>query len=270
MNWEVVVRKFLGLFVALLFLVGMVMLTGPEIWIRRVLNKIRGESQEKRRKTEVAWQLAWARRYLVMVEFVMGMKVNIDIPTLWWDGNYIVVLNHRNVLDHLIAARVFDEIGIEDPRWIVKEQMRKAPIVGASLARAEFAFVSRNGDPADLDRIRDMAKIARKDNVGVSIYPEGTRFDGKPKEGSRYTAVRDPKVGGFSTLCEELPGYKVLIICIDWGDLPDARTIWDGSAYVNRQVNVTVWEQENEGAENAPDLLERIWTKMDRKLTGQI
>lgn len=260
-------RKVLGLFVAMLFILGMVTLTGPEIWIRRVLNKIRSQDEESLRRTEVRWQLAWARRYLRMVEILMRMEVSIDAPPLSRFGNYVIVINHRNVLDHLIAARVFHKIGIKDPRWIVKEEMRRAPIIGGSLERAGFAFVSRNKDPVDLVRIREMAKLAREDNVSVALYPEGTRFNGKPKIGSPYTAVREPKVGGFSTLCEELPGYKVLVICIDWGNLQDARTIWDGSAYVGRQVRLHIWEEDNPVAEQAPALLTTIWDKMEQRLT---
>lgn len=261
------VRKVLGLIVAMLFLLGMGVLTGPDIWIRRAFNKMCSRDEEHVRRTEVRWQLAWARWYLRMVEILMRMEVVIDAPPLWWSGNYLIVMNHRNALDHLVAARVFCEIDNEQPRWIVKEQMRRAPIVGGSLERAGFAFVSRNKDPGDLVRIREMARLAHKDSVSVALYPEGTRFDGKSKDGSRYRAVREPKATGFSTLCEELPGYKVLVICIDWGDLQDARTIWDGGAYMGRHVRVHVWEEDNPGAEGAPALLTAIWDKMEERLT---
>ncbi len=260
-------RKILGLFVAFLFLAGMVLFTGPDILLRRSINSLLRASERKRRRTEVAWQLAWARRYWWMVERVLHMGFDLRVPDLTWRGHYIVVLNHRNVLDHLVAAQVFREVGVEDPRWIVKAQMRSAPIVGESLARAGFAFVSRSKDPEDIDRIRQMARVARADRVSVALYPEGTRFDGKPKSDTRYTAVGEPKIGGFAALCEELPEYRVLVVCIDWGDLPDARTIWDGSAYVDRDVRVSVWEERNPSRAGAQAFLVNVWDQMEHRLS---
>ncbi|MBI5794226.1 1-acyl-sn-glycerol-3-phosphate acyltransferase [Candidatus Uhrbacteria bacterium] len=253
-----------------IFLLFMVALTYPDIVLRRALNAVTRASLSQRRKTEVAWQLVWARHYWRLVARLLNMGFSLRAPELSWRGHYIVILNHRNVLDHLVAAKVFHEMGVEDPRWIVKEQMRKAPIVGTSLERAQFAFVSRTRNPQDIDRIRQMARIACVDHVSVALYPEGTRFNGKPKAGTRYSAVGEPKVGGFATLCEELPDYRVLVVCIDWGDLPDARTIWDGSAYLGREVRVSVWEQINPGRDGAQDFLTRVWNEMERRLTESL
>ncbi|MEK7619711.1 MAG: hypothetical protein AAB413_00515 [Patescibacteria group bacterium] len=53
-------------------------------------------------------------------------------------------------------ATVIKHLGLTHVLWIVKEGMRKAPVVGGSLECAGHAFVTRARDPQDKERVREM------------------------------------------------------------------------------------------------------------------
>jgi len=260
-------RSFLGVFAALLFLSVMAFLTIPEILVRRVWNHRNQADALVRRQTETNWHQTWAGLYRRMFKSILGLRMHRQVRELTYSDRYILVLNHQAALDHLEGAGAAEELDLKDVRWVVKEAMRSAPGLGNSLERAGFAFVSRNGDVRDKERIRQMAQLARADGASVALYPEGTRFNGIPRQGARYTRLRDPKAGGLEVLCEELPEYRILVVCIDWGDLRDARTMWDGAAFVGRRGRVIIWEEENPGKEGVRDLLTDIWDEMERILT---
>lgn len=260
-----VARKFLGWLTTALFVCSFVLIATPQLLWRRLKNLLKSAPDLVRRRTEMTWQFAWARRWWKMIKMVLGMEMPITIEGEIHHGTpHILVLNHRTVMDHLVAATVMKRVGLDDVRWVVKNQMERVPIVGGVFRRAGFAFVSRKGDPGDRLCIRYMAVQARDEGASVAIYPEGTRFSGKPKPDSRFSRINPPRLGGFKIICEEMPEARVLVVCLDWGEMGmGGRTMWDGESYVGRHCRCVVWEEENPGPDGAEAFLNRNWEKME-------
>ncbi len=83
---------------------------------------------------------------------------------------YILMSNHTSLLDIPVIIHAFPKT----IRMIAKKELRRVPIWGSSLEKAEFIFIDRkNRDQA----IKDLACAKEKLNDGVFIWiaPEGTR-----------------------------------------------------------------------------------------------
>lgn len=265
---NVILRKMLGWLPATLFLLGMMIVTIPDLWcIRRPLDVIRLANPRLRRRTETAWQLCWARRYHRLIFAIMGIVMPVRVRGRVCTGKpCILIVNHRTALDHLLVAQVTRQLGLEHVLWVLKMGMRKAIAVGASAQRAGCAFVARNGDNSDKEQIRQMAHIAREDGASIVIYPEGTRHDGFPREDGDYRYLRDPKRGGLQVLLDELPGYQVVFICLNWRGLRGGKTIWDGDGLIGIHGDVTVWVFPLVSGDTAGSVLDEGWTWMDSLL----
>ena len=268
-------KKLLGWFVAALFLLGMVTLTIPHLLLNVIWSGLRCENESAYRKRLSNWVLNWVLRYLSMVKKIMRLQIDLNIQKHIREAdlhigkaprpNPIIIANHRTVIDHPIVALVaMKYYGINDIRWVLKSQMRRAPVVGWLMEQMECAFVSRSRDSSDIDHIHRMIDIARIDEASVMIYPEGTRFNGIPKPGSPYMHVRDPKHKGFGEICANMGTRDVLVILIDW-DIPPltGKTMWDGNAFVGRRVKVHAFPIRHPGYTNAKQCLHGVWQQAD-------
>lgn len=260
-------RKLLGWLPVILFLVGMGLLTIPDILLRRSWNLLRRSTPLQRRQTETAWQFGWARAYRRFIHKLMGISMPITIDANVPTGRpCIIVANHRTVIDHLCMAEVLKRLGLTHVLWVVKDEMRSAPVVGGSCERAGYALVSRQGDASDKEAVRALARLAREDAASVAIYPEGTRHDGIPRIDKTYLMLRDPKRGGLQVLLDELPDYDVVFVCLNWRGLRGGKTIWDGDGLLGIHGSVTVWGLARVPGDTAENILDEGWTGMDRIL----
>ncbi len=268
-------KKMLGWFTAFLFLIGMVTLTLPHLLLQLAWSTLHGENEIAYRKRLSHWALKWGLRYLTLACTVMRLKIDYDVEKVIKPKgahigkalrpNPIIIANHRTVLDHPIVALVaMKYYGIKDIRWVLKSQMRRAPIVGWLMQELECAFVSRDRSGSDIDSIHHMIDTARMDESSVMIYPEGTRFNGIPKPGSPYMHVRDPKHKGFREICGNMKTRDVLVVLIDW-DIPPlvGKTMWDGDAFVGQRVKVTTFPLSNPGFAQAQVTLQNVWQQAD-------
>jgi 1-acyl-sn-glycerol-3-phosphate acyltransferase len=271
-------KKFLGVMTLVLFAIGMVCVSIPELLCRRMLNALKRADEDKRSHTERRWQALWAMRYWGLFKTIMGMEMSPKFlgPPQTTGGPYIYVLNHRCVLDHFVGQKVIDLQGVEDTFWVIKESMARAPGMGRSMATAGYGLVMRGGqDPeGDIERICEMAKRAKRIGASVVIYVEGTRYDylewslrGHHSEFDPHLAT--PRTAGFRAMCSELPDYRVKVMCLDWSGMEGGRTIWDGEAFVGLHGNVHVWEEENPGADGAADFLHMMWQRMHDTMSGR-
>lgn len=267
-------KKIIGWFVAGLFLLGMITLTTPHLILTILWSGLRDERKSAYRKRLSGWALAWGRRYLVMCQKLMRLRIDYDVQLNISTARHglgkvpspspIIIANHRTALDHLIVAMVAGKyFGLNDIRWVLKDQMRHAPVVGWLMQEMGSAFVTRDRNPQDKGQLQDMATLARLDNAAVMIYPEGTRFNGTPQPGSAYQHLRDPKVRGFTELCGNLQTRSILVIVIDWGELQGGKTMWDGNAFVGHHVRVQAYPIDNPGFAHAKECLIETWSDAD-------
>ncbi|MBT5808569.1 hypothetical protein HOI18_04835 [Candidatus Uhrbacteria bacterium] len=260
-------NKLRGYAAAAAFLIGLVLFAAPDLLIRRFWNWGFNAPPKTRRSTETLWQFRWAERFMYVTAFIMGMNLRFK-----YEGDcvatepHIILYLHRTTMDPLLAAKVIQDCRLGHTLWIVKEEMRKVFGFGGVLERSGYAFVFRAKKTVDTLRILAMTRLAKEDGANVAFFPEGKRHDGIVKDGARFWNVGNPKMGGFKMICNALPDYPIMIVCLDWGKMEGGKTILDGDAMIGRTVQVTAWQEENPGADGAGEFLEGVWTKMDEMI----
>lgn len=126
------------------------------------------------RKTATFTAVPWARLGLL----VSGISVRIENPEHIRPGqSYVVASNHLSQLDIWV---LYGYLGL-DLRWVMKQELRKVPIIGTSCAALGHVFIDRSNREAAL---RSLHQARSNIVAGTSIlfFPEGTRSkDGQLK-----------------------------------------------------------------------------------------
>jgi 1-acyl-sn-glycerol-3-phosphate acyltransferase len=103
--------------------------------------------------------------YITFVKIKLSGKHNINK-----NQSYIIVANHQSNFD-ILAFYGWLPI---DFRWVMKKEIRKAPIIGIFCEKAGHIFVDRKNTN---EAIKTLQEAANKICNGTSIlfFPEGTR-----------------------------------------------------------------------------------------------
>ncbi len=260
-------KKIRGLVPLIVFGILLLTVSLPYRFARRCWSACFHKTDAERRRSETIWQYETARFFHRVIFPMMGIRMPITIHGEIPLGQpCILVSNHRTAIDHLILAMVMGTLHLDYVLWVLKYEMQKAWFLGSSFVRAGYAFVTRRGNPRDKDRIREMARMARQDGVSVALYAEGTRFNGTPSEGVRFKHLLEPKIGGFQIFLEELPGYPVVFVCMDWRGLT-GTTILDGEGFLDIHGNVHVWQRDLVPGDDARSVLDEGWARMEELLS---
>jgi 1-acyl-sn-glycerol-3-phosphate acyltransferase len=102
--------------------------------------------------------------------------------------SYIFVSNHQGSYDIFL---IFGYIG-QVIKWVMKQSLRKIPLVGYACERAGFIFVDNSSAQAAAKTIQ-IAEAKLKNGASVVIFPEGSRTHtgkiGKFKKGAYQMAL---------------------------------------------------------------------------------
>ena len=98
--------------------------------------------------------------------------------------SYVIVSNHQSQFDIFVLYGWLDI----DFKWVMKQELRKVPVIGIACERLGHIFVDRSNRDAALAAIND-AKQRIVDGTSVLFFPEGTR--------SREQRMRPFKKGAF-------------------------------------------------------------------------
>jgi len=150
----------------------------------------------------------WGRMWCVLA----GVKVevrgrdNIDSGT-----SYVFVANHQSAYD------IFSVYGYlrHDFRWMMKQSLRRIPLVGFSCAVSGQVFVD-NSSPAAIRRTMQAAEKQLAKGRSVTVFPEGSRT----RDGKLHAFKR-----GAYTLAVEF-GLPVVPLTIDGAYSVMPRTAW--------------------------------------------
>jgi 1-acyl-sn-glycerol-3-phosphate acyltransferase len=115
------------------------------------------------------------------------------------DKPYIIVSNHQSMLDICLMYKI--------PRyfkWVSKKEAARLPFVGQALLIHNDILISR-GESASVKYMIRKAQRYLKDNICVTIFPEGTR--------SKDGQVHDFKEGAF--MLARLTKTAILPVVID-------------------------------------------------------
>lgn len=91
--------------------------------------------------------------------------------------SYVIACNHQGAYD---IFAIYGSLGINF-RWILKQELRKAPVLGFACKHMGHIFIERSSRRAAYDSIQ-RAKNILTGGTSVVIFPEGTR-SGKPEMG---------------------------------------------------------------------------------------
>lgn len=84
--------------------------------------------------------------------------------------SYIVVANHLSLYDIYL---IYGWLPV-DFRWVMKQELRKVPILGFFCYRAGHVFINRSNPESARSSI-NAAKERIKDGTSIFFFPEGTR-----------------------------------------------------------------------------------------------
>ncbi|MEE4175532.1 MAG: lysophospholipid acyltransferase family protein [Xanthomonadales bacterium] len=151
---------------------------------------------------------------------------------------YVVVCNHVSQYDILL---VYGWLGI-DLRWVMKQELRKLPGLGAGCEKVGHIFVDRSNPEAARAAINEaLERIG--DGVGILFFPEGTR--------SRDGRLQPFKKGAFRMAVEQ--GLPVLpLTLLGTGDILPKGTLF----VTPGRAKIVVHEAINPAGHDARSLME--------------
>ena len=104
---------------------------------------------------------------------ILRIKVHVSgvekVPT---DRKLLFISNHRSNFDPIITWHVFKKWNIA---FISKESNFKIPFFGRIIRKCCFMAIDRNNPRKALSTIHSSAKLLRRQEVSIGVYPEGTR-----------------------------------------------------------------------------------------------
>lgn len=117
---------------------------------------------------EILWGRLWC--WLAFVRVEVSGRENISPGT-----GYVFVANHQGAYD---IFTVYGYLGHEF-RWMMKQSLRKIPVVGYACEKSKQIFVDKSSRAA-LRRTMEQAEQELRGGMSLVIFPEGSRTpDGK-------------------------------------------------------------------------------------------
>ncbi len=155
--------------------------------------------------------VVWCR--LMCLVFLIPVKVVDRKKYVEKKKNYIFVANHQGMFDVLVMYGFV----MKNFKWIMKDSLRKVPLLGVACAKTDHIFVNRTTPQKDL--LRKSLNVL-KSGKSMSIFAEGTRCDdgklGEFKKGAFVIANMSQK----SIIPVSIQGsYEILpkgCYCLHW------------------------------------------------------
>ena len=123
-----------------------------------------------RSKINPFWPILWAR--LSSLATPMSVKV-IGAENMDKNQSYIIVANHQSQYDIFVVYGWFPG----DFRWVMKKELRKAPVIGYFCEKAGHVYIDRTNTDLALKSINE-AKTRISGGTSILFFPEGTRNQG--------------------------------------------------------------------------------------------
>ena len=135
-------------------------------------------------------------RHAYSVAQLDALKVTVTIENkekLPTDGQYVVIINHRSIIDPPITEVAFQDTDIFGP-WISKKELYNSFFFGLFVRHAGSILLDR--EKSQMSGFFADIKEAVKRGESIFIFPEGTRNKSEKsltsfKEGSRIIALKN-------------------------------------------------------------------------------
>ena len=106
----------------------------------------------------------WFMRILLLPVHVEGQQ-HIDHKT-----SYVFVANHQGAFDIFL---IYGYLG-RNFKWMMKQELRQAPLIGKACEAAGHIFVDKRG-PKAIQRTHDHAREVLQNGTSLVVFPEGER-----------------------------------------------------------------------------------------------
>jgi len=135
-------------------------------------------------------RLAYSRAQLDTLNITVNVENREKLPT---EGQYIVLVNHRGIIDPPITEVALEHTQIFGP-WISKKELYNSFFFGLFVRNAGSILLDR--EKSQMGGFFSDIKQAVKRGESIFIFPEGTRNKtdkllGTFKEGSRIIALKN-------------------------------------------------------------------------------
>lgn len=165
----------------------------------------------------------WIINNSIVIKLLSGIKWQINgleqLKTLPKDKWYLLISNHQSWNDVLVLQLLLN-IKLPFQKYLVKEEIRKFPIMGFIWEAIDCPFLKRRNIKdqkqsdandiaermSDIDLIKQCCKKFKLAPATIGTFIEGTRYtDAKHHEqNSPYKYLLKPKPGGVAAVLEEL------------------------------------------------------------------
>jgi 1-acyl-sn-glycerol-3-phosphate acyltransferase len=130
----------------------------------------------------------------------------------------VIVANHQSHYDIFL---LYGWLGV-DFKWVMKQELRKAPMIGIACDRLGHIFVDRSNREAAIASL-ETAKDRIREGTSVFFFPEGTR--------SRDGELQSFKKGAFRMAMDlNLPILPITLVGTRRIMPPDSLDIFPGAA----------------------------------------
>ena len=145
-------------------------------------------TKNKKRKKQL--RINYSKKLLDFLKIKVKVKNKEKIPQ---KGQYLVIVNHRGIIDPLIVELALQESEIFG-LWIAKKELYNSPFFGLFVRNAGAVRVDRG--KAQMGGFFAEVKQGVKDLSSIFIFPEGTRNKTTKellefKEGFRLIALKN-------------------------------------------------------------------------------
>ena len=227
-------------------------------WFLGAIRSSRESSHEVYFRRHLAMQRWWAGTLLKVAIRVFRLKIRAEgLDAL--DRPMILMIRHASIADALLANEFIGMPHDIHLRYVMKRELLIDPCLDIVGHRLPNYFVDRESDDPSSE-LAGMVQLfsGMRENEGVLIYPEGTRFtegkrervierlseQGKSELAARARALRHtlpPRLGGSLALLESNPGLDV-VFCAHTGfeTAGGPKDLLNGSM-LDRDIAVRFW-----------------------------
>jgi 1-acyl-sn-glycerol-3-phosphate acyltransferase len=156
---------------------------------------------------------------------VEGLNTVDNLPKNKW---YLMISNHQSWNDVLILQFLLNS-KLPFQKYLVKENMRKFPVMGFVWEALDCPFLKRSSNNDDIEIIKNKCKKFKLAPATIAAFIEGTRFtkEKHKQQSSPYLNLLKPKAGGMAAILEELHHEIKGIIDVSLCYSPRKLSFWD-------------------------------------------
>jgi 1-acyl-sn-glycerol-3-phosphate acyltransferase len=121
-------------------------------------------------RAEFALARSWARAVLAMLDWLCGLKYQVEGLENIPPGNHIVMSNHTSAWETVAPFVIFPPHA-----WVLKRELMWVPFVGWGLKTLQPIAINRGLGHRAVNQVVDQGKERLAAGLWIVIFPEGTR-----------------------------------------------------------------------------------------------